>query len=285
MDKYTVFWQKKALRLRGNVISLDEPKVVGVLNLTPDSFYSGSRFSSDRTLLEKAEEMLNHGAFMLDMGAYSSRPGAEHISDEEETRRLIPSLKRLVAEFPDAYVSVDTFRAGIARKAADQGAAAINDISGGNLDPDMFATVASLDIAYILMHMKGDPRSMTGLNEYDDLIPDLVQYFHKKLEILTNLGVKDIILDPGFGLFAKNISQNFTLLKELSGFGIFEHPVLAGLSRKSLIYKTLDVSAEEALTGTIALNMVALQQGVAFLRVHDVREAVQTVKLFNALYF
>lgn len=284
MDKYTVFWQKKALRLRGNVISLDEPKVVGVLNLTPDSFYSGSRFSSDRTLLEKAEEMLNHGAFMLDMGAYSSRPGAEHISDEEETRRLIPSLKRLVAEFPDAYVSVDTFRAGIARKAADQGAAAINDISGGNLDPDMFATVASLDIAYILMHMKGDPRSMTGLNEYDDLIPDLVQYFHKKLEILTNLGVKDIILDPGFG-FAKNISQNFTLLKELSGFGIFEHPVLAGLSRKSLIYKTLDVSAEEALTGTIALNMVALQQGVAFLRVHDVREAVQTVKLFNALYF
>ncbi len=284
MDKYTVFWQKKALRLRGNVISLDEPKVVGVLNLTPDSFYSGSRFSSDRTLLEKAEEMLNHGAFMLDMGAYSSRPGAEHISDEEETRRLIPSLKRLVAEFPDAYVSVDTFRAGIARKAADQGAAAINDISGGNLDPDMFATVASLDIAYILMHMKGDPRSMTGLNEYDDLIPDLVQYFHKKLEILTNLGVKDIILDPGFG-FAKNISQNFTLLKELSGFGIFEHPVLAGLSRKSLIYKTLDVSAEEALTGTIALNMVALQQGAAFLRVHDVREAVQTVKLFNALYF
>lgn len=284
MDKYTVFWQKKALRLRGNVISLDEPKVVGVLNLTPDSFYSGSRFSSDRTLLEKAEEMLNHGAFMLDMGAYSSRPGAEHISDEEETRRLIPSLKRLVAEFPDTYVSVDTFRAGIARKAADQGAAAINDISGGNLDPDMFATVASLDIAYILMHMKGDPRSMTGLNEYDDLIPDLVQYFHKKLEILTNLGVKDIILDPGFG-FAKNISQNFTLLKELSGFGIFEHPVLAGLSRKSLIYKTLDVSAEEALTGTIALNMVALQQGAAFLRVHDVREAVQTVKLFNALYF
>ncbi len=284
MDKYTVFWEKKALRLRGNLICLDSPKVMGILNLTPDSFYSGSRFGSDLALLKKAEEMLDQGAFILDIGAYSSRPGAPEVSEQEEEGRLVPSLKRLVSEFPDAYFSVDTFRSAVARKAAEAGASVINDISGGTLDPEMFATIASLDIAYVLMHMRGSPETMIHLNEYEDLILDLIRYFQQKLEILTNLGVRDIILDPGFG-FAKNINQNFSLLKELSSFSMLEYPVLAGLSRKSLIYKTLNVSAEEAMPGTIALNMVALQQGAVFLRVHDVREAVETIKLFNKLYF
>lgn len=284
MDKDTVFWEKKALRLRGNLIYLDSPKVMGILNLTPDSFYSGSRFDSDLMLLKKAEEMLVQGAFILDIGAYSSRPGASKVSEEDEEKRLLPSLRRLVAEFPDTYFSVDTFRAAIARKAAETGASVINDIAGGGLDPEMFETIASLDIAYILMHMRGRPETMIHLNDYDDLILDLIHYFQQKLEILANLGVKDIILDPGFG-FAKNINQNFSLLKELSSFSLLEFPVLAGLSRKSLIYKTLNVSAEEAMPGTIALNMVALQQGATFLRVHDVREAVETIKLFNKLYF
>lgn len=284
MDKDTVFWEKKALRLRGNLIYLDSPKVIGILNLTPDSFYSGSRFGSDLMLLKKAEEMLEHGAFMLDVGAYSSRPGAPEVSEKEEEDRLLPSLRRLISEFSEVFFSVDTFRSGIARKAVEAGAAVINDISGGELDPKMFETVASMDVAYILMHMRGSPETMIHLDVYDDLILDLIHYFQQKLEILANLGVKDIILDPGFG-FAKNINQNFSLLKELNSLSMLEYPMLAGLSRKSLIYKTLNVSAEEAMPGTIALNMVALQQGAVFLRVHDVREAVETIKLFNKLYF
>lgn len=284
MDKDTLFWKKKALNLRGKLYSLDEPKVMGIVNITPDSFYSESRFNSDKLLLKQVEDMLEHGAFMIDMGAYSSRPGAENISEIDEEKRLLPAIKLLVSEFPEIIISVDTFRSTIAKKAVEEGASLINDISGGQIDENMFQMVASLGVPYVLMHMRGTPQNMVELNEYDDLGGDLITYFQNKLELLTNLGVKDIIIDPGFG-FAKNISQNFQLLKELSSFRILEYPLLAGLSRKSLIYKTLKIPVEEALPGTIALNMVALQQGASFLRVHDVKEAVETIKIFKALYF
>lgn len=263
---------------------MDEPKVMGIVNITPDSFYSESRFNSDKLLLKQVEDMLEHGAFMIDMGAYSSRPGAENISEIDEEKRLLPAIKLLVSEFPEIIISVDTFRSTIAKKAVEEGASLINDISGGQIDENMFQMVASLGVPYVLMHMRGTPQNMVELNEYDDLGGDLITYFQNKLELLTNLGVKDIIIDPGFG-FAKNISQNFQLLKELSSFRILEYPLLAGLSRKSLIYKTLKIPVEEALPGTIALNMVALQQGASFLRVHDVKEAVETIKIFKALYF
>lgn len=284
MDKDTLFWKKKALNLRGKLYSLDEPKVMGIVNITPDSFYSGSRFDSDKPLLSEVEGMLKHGAFIIDIGAYSSRPGAENISESDEEKRLLPAIELLVSEFPDIIISVDTFRANLAKKAVEAGASLVNDISGGQLDENMFQMIANLGVPYILMHMRGTPQNMVEMNHYDDLSGELITYFQNKLDLLTNLGVKDIIIDPGFG-FAKNINQNFELLKELSSFRILEYPVLAGLSRKSLIYKTLKIPVEEALPGTVALNMVALQQGVSFLRVHDVKEAVETIEIFKALYF
>lgn len=283
MDKDTFFCKKIAFNCKGKLIYITEPKVFGILNITPDSFYKSSRLSQEKDIITQAELMIRHGAFALDLGAYSSRPGADDVSPEVEESRLMPVVKLLRKEFPDCILSVDTFRSKVAAMAIENGADIVNDISGGELDAEMFSTIAKLKVPYILMHMRGNSQTMAGLNQYTDIIPDLVTYFQYKLDLLTNLGVKDLIIDPGFG-FAKNIAQNFQLLKNLSGLSILEYPLLVGISRKSMIYKTLDVSVEEALPGTIALHMIALQQGAAFLRVHDVKEAVETVKIFKALY-
>jgi dihydropteroate synthase len=284
VDKDTCFYKNITFNIKGKLIEVDEPKVVGILNITPDSFYKDSRLLYENEIVVKARKMLAQGAFALDIGAYSSRPGADNVSAEEEEKRLIPVVKLLRKEFGECILSVDTFRSQIAIKAIESGADIINDISGGDLDPEMFLAVAKLQVPYILMHMRGNPQTMASRDCYKDIVSDLVSYFQHKLFLLTNLGVKDIIIDPGFG-FAKNINQNFELLKNLNGLNILGYPLLVGLSRKSMIYKTLDVSAEDALTGTIALHMIALQQGASFLRVHDVKEAVETVKIFKTLYF
>lgn len=263
-------------------MDLSVPKVMGILNITPDSFYKESRANTERDILTRAEKMLEEGASILDVGGYSSRPGAEDISETEENQRISKAINLLVKEFPQAIISIDTFRSAVARTAVTEGAALVNDISGGSLDKKMFETVASLGVPYVLMHMQGTPQTMSSLTNYNNLVKDVSDYFHQKMSTLHQLGVKDIILDPGFG-FAKTIEQNFALLNHLSHFNVLEKPLLVGLSRKSMIWKTLNTSAEEALTGTTALNMVALLKGASILRVHDVREAMEVIKLHTQL--
>jgi dihydropteroate synthase len=282
MAKDTFFQIKTSLNVGGKILDLSTPKVMGILNITPDSFFEGSRTQSEKEILIQAEKMLTEGADILDLGAYSSRPGATDISVEEEKQRLIPAVKLIANHFPEAVVSVDTFRASIAKEAIQNGAHIINDISGGNFDAEMFKTVGDLGVPYILMHMKGTPQSMKNLVHYDDLIGDLTHYFSIKIAQLQQAGVKDIVLDLGFG-FAKNITQNFELLKQLENFRSLGFPLLAGLSRKSMIYKTLAIDANEALNGTTVLNTIALLNGASILRVHDVKEAREVVKLLAFL--
>jgi len=277
-DKNTIIHQKKTINAAGRLITFDKPKVMGILNLTPDSFYSGSRISSEQQALQTTEQMLKDGADFIDIGAYSSRPGAVDISVAEEKDRLIAAVKAIVKEFPQAIISIDTFRSDVANAAINEGAHIVNDISGGELDRQMFETVAKLKVPYILMHMKGTPQNMKDLTQYEDIFKDILQYFALKIKTLTDLGVKDIIADPGFG-FAKTIEQNFQLLQQFDLFKITGVPVLAGLSRKSMIWKTLDIKSEEALNGTTVLNTIALTKGADILRVHDVKEAVEAVKL------
>lgn len=255
---------------------------MGILNITPDSFYAESRLSNEKEVLKTAGRMLAEGAGILDIGAYSSRPGAINISEQEESDRLLPPLRALAKEFPEAVISVDTFRSEIARAAIGEGATMINDISGGQLDTLMFSTVAGLHVPYILMHMKGTPQTMQQENQYDDLMGEILVYFMEKISLLKEAGVKDVIIDPGFG-FAKNSSQNFQLLHHLDQLQVLNQPVLAGLSRKSLVYKSLEVSPEEALNGTAVLNTIALLKGVSILRVHDVKEAAEAVKLVSKM--
>lgn len=281
MLKDTFFQTKRTLNAGGKLIELNSPKVMGILNITPDSFYSGSRFQSDKEILLQTEKMLSEGADFIDLGAYSSRVGATDISVEDELARLIPTIKLLTANFKEAILSVDTFRSLVARQAIEEGAHIINDISGGELDADMFKTVADLKVPYILMHMKGTPQTMAKLNQYDDLAFDIYQYFSKKVAQLKSLGVNDIILDPGFG-FAKDIDQNFTLLNQMDIFKALELPLLIGLSRKSMIWRTLNIKPEEALNGTTVLNTIALEKGASILRVHDVKEAKQCINLLSA---
>jgi dihydropteroate synthase len=255
---------------------------MGVLNITPDSFFKGSRTQTENEIISQAEKMLTEGADILDLGAYSSRPDAEDISIEEEEGRLLPALKAIKSKFPNAIISIDTFRASIAEKAIENGAHIINDISGGTLDDKMFETVGRLKVPYIIMHIKGTPQTMKNLNQYDDMLQEISYYFSEKITALKNAGVRDIILDVGFG-FAKNIHQNFELLNKLSGLKIFELPILVGLSRKSMIWKTLKIEPEEALNGTSILNTVALLNGANILRVHDVKEAKEVINLINHL--
>ncbi|MBC8112605.1 MAG: dihydropteroate synthase [Verrucomicrobia bacterium] len=255
---------------------------MGVLNLTPDSFFSGSRFTELNKITDKAGQMLAQGAAFIDVGGYSSRPGAENISENEETDRVLPVIESLVKDFADINISIDTFRARVAEKAVSAGAVMVNDISGGSLDEKMFETVAHLQVPYVLMHLRGNPQTMTQLTDYQDLLKEIFIYFEEKIVILKEFGMKDVVLDLGFG-FAKNITQNFTLLQNLHYFDLLGLPMLIGISRKSLIYKTLGVSPEEALNGTTVLNTVALWQGANILRVHDVKEAIETVKLINRL--
>ncbi|WP_411273131.1 dihydropteroate synthase [Daejeonella sp.] len=279
-DKNTVFQQKLSLNLRGILMDLSKPRIMGILNLTPDSFYDGGRNNDSRSALNKAELMLTESADILDLGAYSSRPGADHISEVEELERLIPIVKAIVKEFPDAVLSIDTFRSEVAKAAINEGAHIINDISAGEMDKAMFETVAALRVPYILMHMRGTPQTMTGLTEYNDLITDVCYYFAAKIDQLKQLDVKDLIVDPGFG-FAKTPEQSFELLKNLDYLKITGHPILAGLSRKSMIYKTLGTDADNALNGTIAANTIALMKGANILRVHDVKAAKEAIMIFE----
>ena len=281
--KDKIFQVKKTLNLRGNLVSLDTPAVMGILNITPDSFYSLGKQNTKKEILSAAENMLAEGALILDIGGYSSRPNAEDISTEIETDRIGKALAFIVKEFPEAYISIDTFRSSVAKVAIDQGACIINDISGGTLDTNMFETVAKLNVPYIMMHMRGTPQDMVQHTNYENLLKQVTLFFSERVEKLRILGVKDIILDPGFG-FAKTAKQSYEILRNLDYFKGMRLPLLAGLSRKSMIYRTLDISAEEALNGTTALNMAALINGASLLRVHDVKAAVETVQLYKAIY-
>jgi dihydropteroate synthase len=254
---------------------------MGIVNLTPDSFYAGSRFNAD-SVLTRVEQMLADGADFIDVGGYSSRPGADDISLDEELKRVIPVVKAIQKIFPQAILSIDTFRAEVARQGIAEGASMVNDISAGLLDIKMMEVVANAQVPYIMMHMRGTPQTMHQHTDYQNLVKEVVDYFHERIYRAHQVGIKDVIIDPGFG-FAKTVSQNFELLKTLERLQVLEHPVLAGLSRKSLIWKTLQVKPEDALNGTSILNTMALKNGVNILRVHDVKEAVECCKLMKPL--
>lgn len=267
----------------GKLIDLKIPRIMGIINVTPDSFYTGSRYFDDKSILQAASRMLEEGADFIDVGGYSSRPGAEDITPEEEKSRVLRAIKLITREIPEAIVSVDTFRAEIAYKAVMEcGAKIINDISGGEADKEMFNVVAELNVPYILMHMQGTPRTMQINPVYNDVVADILMWFGERIFKLRTMGVKDIILDPGFG-FGKTVEHNYELLRRLGEFKIAGLPIMAGLSRKSMIWKTLDVKPEDALNGTTALNMAALMNGADILRVHDVKEAVQVRTLYLKL--
>ncbi len=281
--KDSFFQVKSTLNIDGNLMLLDEPKVMGILNITPDSFYEGSRIEEEKDLLKKTESMLSGGADFIDIGGYSTRPGAEDVPADEEERRVCTAIAIIKKEFPEAVISVDTFRSTVAIAAVTSGANIINDVSGGKLDKNMFETVARLGAPYILMHMRGTPQNMKSLANYEDLLTEVYQEIQGQVTELKKLGVSDIIIDPGFG-FAKTISHNYEILKNLKYFQQLELPILAGISRKSMIYKTLNISPEESLNGTTALNMAALINGASILRVHDVKEAKECVQLYNEMY-
>ena len=268
------------INCNGFLIDLSSPKVMGILNLTPDSFYDGGKYKEESQILSQVEKMLHAGATFIDLGAYSSRPGSDHISIEEEQRRIVPIVGLLISNFPDIILSIDTFRSKIAKYCIEAGAAIINDISAGNLDKNMISTVGKLKVPYIMMHMKGTPQTMKSLNQYEDIVQDIQFYFSQKVVEARRKGINDIIIDPGFG-FAKNIGQNFELLKKLELLQLQGLPILAGVSRKSMIYKTLDIPPSEALNGTTTLNTIALLNGASILRVHDVKEAIQCIALVN----
>lgn len=271
------------INVKGQLIDLSEPQVMGILNVTPDSFFSGSRKQTETEIRERVAEIFNEGASMIDVGAYSSRPDADDISPEEEMSRLRRGLKIVREMYPEAVVSVDTFRADVARMCVEEyGADIINDISGGNMDNRMFSTVAELGIPYILMHMKGTPQTMQQSPQYDDLMKDILLYFAERVQQLRDLGQKDIIIDPGFG-FAKTLNHNYELMQQLNKLGIFELPVLVGISRKSMIYRLLGGTPADALNGTTTLNTIALLKGASILRVHDVKECVEVVNIVKKM--
>jgi dihydropteroate synthase len=276
------FITNKTLNIGGRLLDLSTPRVMGILNITPDSFYGGSRATSEKEILHQAEKMLGEGTTFLDVGGYSSRPGATDVSVEEEISRVRAAIQAIAREFPQAIISIDSFRSEVVRTAVGEGASLINDISGGSLDPHMFETAANLKVPYIFMHMKGTPQTMASLTNYNNLLKEIVDHFHQKISALHQLGVKDVIIDPGFG-FAKTIEQNFEILHYLDHFHVLEKPLLVGLSRKSMIWKTLNATADEALNGTTALNTVALLKGATILRVHDVKEAMEVVKLVSKM--
>ena len=256
---------------------------MGILNVTPDSFYDGGRFNTEDTMLRQVEKLLQEGAAIIDIGGYSTRPGAPETSEEEETFRVVESINSILKRFPDTLISVDTFRSSVAKRATESGAVMINDVSGGTLDDKMFETVAAARVPYILMHMRGNPENMQTLVDYQHLLEEMLMFFQSRVYALQQAGVADIIIDPGFG-FAKTIPQNFEILRSLNYFQILNLPILAGLSRKSTVYKSLNIEAAEALNGTTVLNTIALLNGAQILRVHDVKEAVEAIKLYNLTY-
>ncbi len=272
----------RTLNIRGQVLDLSTPRVMGILNVTPDSFYDGNQHFSTDAAMKHTEKMLAEGADMIDVGGYSSRPGATDISEEEETKRVLPAIEKIAKAFPNAVISIDTFRSNVAKRALAAGASMINDISGGDLDSHMFELVAQQQVPYIMMHMRGTPQTMKTLTQYNHLVKDVLDEFHPKLNRLKEMGVKDVVLDPGFG-FAKTTDQNFELLNQLNLLLAAGKPLLVGVSRKSMIWRTLEVTADEALNGTTALNTIALLKGASVLRVHDVKEARQCIALVTKL--
>lgn len=273
-----------SINVNGRLIDLHQPQVMGILNVTPDSFYSGSRKQTESEIRDRVMQIINEGGQMIDIGAYSSRSGADDVSTEEEMRRLREGMKIVAELAPDTPVSVDTFRADVAKMCVEElGVGIVNDISGGELDKNMFTTVAQLGVPYILMHMKGTPQTMQQAPHYDDLMKEIMMYFAEKVQRLRDLGQKDIILDPGYG-FAKTLDHNYQLLRHQEMLKVFELPLLVGISRKSMIYRLLNISPQEALNGTTALNTIALQKGANILRVHDVKECVEVVKIVSKMY-
>ena len=278
--KNTFFCKKNTINVQGKIISLQEQWVMGILNVTPDSFYDGGVHNSIQTAIAQTQKFLKEGAQIIDIGGYSTRPNADDIAVQEEINRVVPVIAALKQKFPNIIISIDTFRAEVARQAIQHGAAMINDISAGELDPTMFETVAALQVPYILMHTRGTPQNMQSQTDYTNMMDEIITFFSTKINKLKALGVNDLIIDPGFG-FAKTLDQNYELLQKLSYFNVLELPILVGLSRKSMVYKLLQTTAAEALNGTTVLHTLALEQGASILRVHDVKEAVETITLVN----
>lgn len=270
------------MNCNGKLIDLSSPKVMGILNITPNSFYDGGKFTVENQILVQVEKMILEGATFIDIGAYSSKPNAEFVSETEEIYRIIPVLELILNKFPETIISIDTFRSEVARICLENGAAIINDISAGNGDDKMWETIAKYNVPYIMMHMKGNPKTMQTLANYDDVVKEILIYFSDKIAKARSLGINDLIIDPGFG-FAKTLEQNFEVLQKLELFQMLDLPILAGISRKSMIYKTLETNAENALNGTSVLNTIALTKGAKILRVHDVKEAVECVNLYQKL--
>lgn len=270
----------KSINCKGHLVSLDTPKIMGILNVTPDSFYDGGKYKDATSILLQVEKMLTDGATFIDVGAYSSRPNAPKVSLEEEKQRLLPILELILKEFPNTILSVDTFRSKVAKAAIDVGAAIVNDISAGNFDATMMQTVGELGVPYIMMHIQGTPETMQQNPSYENVVKDILQELSEKVAVARSYKINDLIIDPGFG-FGKTIAHNYSILKNLRLFEMLDCPVLAGVSRKSMIYKVLETSPKEALNGTSILHTIALQNGASILRVHDVKEAVECVKLLE----
>jgi len=269
-----------SLNCNGRILSLEKPVVMGIINITPDSFYCGSRYESQDVILNRAAQMINEGATILDIGGQSTRPGSTRLRDEEELERVLEPISSIRKEFPEIFISIDTFYSLVAKEAVRAGADIVNDISAGSLDEQLIETVAALKVPYVLMHMKGNPQNMQQQTHYENVTENVYSFLKQKKAELIEAGIKDIIVDPGFG-FGKNISQNFELLKNLSIFKDLESPILLGISRKSFIYKTLGISAADALNGTTVLNTIGLSNGASILRVHDVRAAREAIQLVN----
>ena len=270
------------LNCRGKLLDVSNPVVMGILNVTPDSFYDGGKFNNESNIIKQVEKMLTEGAAIIDIGAVSTRPGAQDVSEEEEMQRLIPVVKFIHQQFPSAVLSIDTYRSRIAEMAIENGAAIINDISAGEFDKNMFATIARLQVPYVMMHIQGTPQTMQLNPVYENVTLDIIRFFVKRLEQLRNIGVKDIIIDPGFG-FGKTVEHNYELLASLESFKFFECPIIVGVSRKAMINKVIHTKAENALNGTTVVNTIALLNGANILRVHDVKEAMEAIAIVNKL--
>lgn len=279
----TEYRKRMTINCKGQLIDLTIPKIMGILNVTPNSFFDGGKYKNESEILSRVEKMSSEGATFIDVGAYSSKPSAEFVSEQEEISRIIPVLNLILKHFPETILSIDTFRAEVAKASIESGAAIINDISAGHLDEKMLETVAKYSVPYIMMHMKGTPQTMQTLTQYNDIVKEMLFYFSERIAKARSFGINDLIMDPGFG-FAKTVEQNYEVFQKLDLFNLLELPMLIGISRKSMIYKTLNSNAEEALNGTTVLNTIALTKGAKILRVHDVKEAMECVTLFNKIY-
>ena len=271
------------INCKGQLIDLSTPKVMGILNVTPNSFFDGGKYKNESEIRSQVEKMLNDGATFIDIGAYSSKPNADFVSEAEELNRIVPIVNLILEHFPETLISIDTFRSEVAMACIENGAALINDISAGNLDDKMLETIAKYNVPYIMMHMRGTPQTMQTMTNYENIVKEILFYFSEKIAKARSLGINDLILDPGFG-FAKTIEQNYEVLQKFDLFSMLELPILAGFSRKSMIYKPLNSNAESALNGTTTLNTIGLIKGAKILRVHDVKEAMECVTLYNLTY-